>query len=364
MKKLVREYWKLILILSIPYLFIIVSSVVKVNYDIVAPASITNVSETINIDNNLKYDSNINVVSVYSYTKVSLLNYLIAKINKNATISETYEYEVTDHNQVYTSGVIQKKVSIYNSIISGYKKAGYDNIIDDNSYKGYIIHTLATFAPKELKIGDVITKFNGIELKGLTGVNEFEKILNQTLYENKTYPITIERNEMINGEYVTNKYDYEIATNYYYNKEDGKYIAFGIYTYEYIIPKENGDFPKYRWNYGDSIGPSGGLMQALYVYEELTNSCFTTNQKIVGTGTVDSYGNAGAIGGIYQKVITAYLTGADVFFVPVSSMDPSIYQNESNYIEAKKSYDNLDNPKMKLIVVSNLDDIIKYFKQN
>ena len=66
MKKLVREYWKLILIFSIPYLFIIVASVVKVNYDVVAPASITRVSETIDVDNNSRSESNIKVVSVYS----------------------------------------------------------------------------------------------------------------------------------------------------------------------------------------------------------------------------------------------------------------------------------------------------------
>ena len=315
-------------------------------------------------DYNLSYDSNINVVSVYSYSNVTLLNYLIGKINKNATISKTNEYEVTDYNLVYTSGVIQKKVSIYNSIISGYKEAGYDNIIDENSFKGYIIHTLTTFAPNELKIGDVITKFNGIDLAGLTGENEFEKILEKTYYENKTYPITVIRNENINGEYVTKKYDFEIKTNYFFNKEDGRYVAFGIYTYEYIIPNSNGDFPEYSWEYGDSIGPSGGLMQSLYVYEELTNSYLTKNKKIVGTGTVDAYGNAGAIGGIYQKVITAYLSGADIFFVPVNSMDPLLYQNESNYIEAKESYDKLNNPKMKLVVVSSLDDIIYYLKNN
>lgn len=364
MKKLVREYWKLILILSIPYLFIIVSSVVKVNYDIVAPASITNVCETIDIDNNLKYESNINVVSVYSYSKVSFLNYLIAKINKNATVSKIYEYEVTDYNLVYTSGVIQKKVSIYNSIISGYKRAGYDDIIDENSYKGYIVHTLATFAPNELKIGDIIISFNGIKLKGLTGENEFEKVLDNMLFEDKTYPITVERTELIDGKYVTNNYDYEITTKYFYNKENKKYVAFGIYTYEYIVPNINGDYPEYSWNYGDSIGPSGGLMQSLYVYEQLTNSYLTKNKKIVGTGTVDAYGNAGAIGGIYQKVITAYLTGADIFFVPVSSMDPLVYKNESNYQEAKQSYDKLKNPKMRLVVVSNLDDIINYLKNN
>ena len=75
--------------------------------------------------NNSKYESNVNVVSVYSYSNVSLLNYLLAKINNNVTVTKTSKYEVTDYNLVYTSGVIQKRISIYNAIISAYKKAGY-----------------------------------------------------------------------------------------------------------------------------------------------------------------------------------------------------------------------------------------------
>ena len=60
-----------------------------------------------------------------------------------------------------------------------------------------------------------------------------------------------------------------------------------------------------------------------------------------GTGTVDKDGNAGAIGGIYQKVIAANLNKADIFFVPVSSMDYEIYSKESNYLEALESYQKL-----------------------
>ena len=71
--------------------------------------------------------------------------------------------------------------SIYNALISGYKAAGYDDIIDENSYKGYIIHTLSTYAPKELKIGDIITEFNGVKFTGLTGTNEFQDLVNKTI---------------------------------------------------------------------------------------------------------------------------------------------------------------------------------------
>ena len=118
MKKFIKEYKKLLIIIAIPYLFIVLSSIIKVNYDITTPAVISKVSSEINIGNS--DICNVNTVSVYSYSKVSLLNYLIGLINKNAQIEKTYEYQVTDTNQMYSSGVIQKRVSIYNAIISGY----------------------------------------------------------------------------------------------------------------------------------------------------------------------------------------------------------------------------------------------------
>ena len=130
------------------------------------------------------------------------------------------------------------------------------------------------------------------------------------------------------------------------------------------MPTKNQNIPSYSWQYGNSIGPSGGLMQALYVYDSLKNNNLTKGLRIVGTGTVDAYGNAGPIGGIYQKVLAAHLANADIFFVPVSSLEEEIYMNESNYLEAISSYQNLKNPKMKLVVVSSLNDIINYLKNS
>ena len=102
----------------------------------------------------------------------------------------------------------------------------------------------------------------------------------------------------------------------------------------------------------------------VYVYDSLKSNTLTNGLRIVGTGTVDVYGNAGPIGGIYQKVIAAHLANADIFFVPVSSLEEEIYTKESNYLEALSSYQNLKNPKMKLVIVSSLNDIINYLENN
>lgn len=364
MKKLIKEYRKLLIILAIPYLFIVLSSIIKVNYDITTPAVISKVSSEITIGNS--DICNVNTVSVYSYSKVSLLNYLLGLIHKNAQVEKTYEYQVTDTNQIYSSGVIQKRVSIYNAIISGYQAAGYQEIVDESSFKGYIIHTLYSYASEELQVGDIITKFEGKELKGLTGNNEFEVATENLLFEkDKKYQITVLRQvEETKNNYVTKELEFEISTEYYYNKENKKIASLGIATYEYVVPTKNQTIPSYSWQYGNSIGPSGGLMEALYVYDSLKSNTLTNGLRIVGTGTVDVYGNAGPIGGIYQKVIAAHLANADIFFVPVSSLEEEIYTKESNYLEALSSYQNLKNPKMKLVIVSSLNDIINYLENN
>ena len=62
-------------------------------------------------------------------------------------------------------------------------------------------------------------------------------------------------------------------------------------------------------------GPSGGFMMSLAIYSKLVED-LTDGRKIVGTGTIDSNGNVGEIGGVKYKIMGAVKNKADVFFVP------------------------------------------------
>lgn len=210
--------------------------------------------------------------------------------------------------------------------------------------------------PDELKIGDVIIAFNGVRFTEAKTYNEFAYECSKLTYDdNAKYSITVIRNN--------EEQKLEIKPSRY-EKAGKTYLTFGINTYCYMVPSHNlgKDCPDYNISSANSLGPSGGLMQSLYVYEALTNFRLTRDKKIVGTGTVDAFGKAGPIGGIYQKVITANKSGADIFFVPVTSLDESIYSQEDNYKEALSSYQNLGKTKMKLVPVSSLEDIINYLK--
>ncbi len=72
-------------------------------------------------------------------------------------------------------------------------------------------------------------------------------------------------------------------------------------------------------NAGDVGGPSAGLMFSLAVYDKLTPGPLTGGANIAGTGTIDSAGNVGPIGGIQQKLVGAKRGHATWFLAPADN---------------------------------------------
>lgn len=75
-----------------------------------------------------------------------------------------------------------------------------------------------------------------------------------------------------------------------------------------------------RISSGDVGGPSAGLMWALGLFDLLTPGDMTAGLTIAGTGTIDTRGRVGPIGGIEDKVVAAQRAGATVFLVPADNM--------------------------------------------
>ena len=71
-------------------------------------------------------------------------------------------------------------------------------------------------------------------------------------------------------------------------------------------------------------GPSAGLMYTLAVMELLAPEDLTHGRVIAGTGTIDSAGNVGPIGGVRQKVVAAEAAGAEVMLVPAGNQDEAL----------------------------------------
>jgi len=90
--------------------------------------------------------------------------------------------------------------------------------------------------------------------------------------------------------------------------------AVGIFLRsEFIFPT------KVSINAGDVGGPSAGLMFSLAIYDKLTPGSLTGGANIAGTGTIDSAGTVGPIGGIQQKLVGAKRGGAAWFLAPADN---------------------------------------------
>ncbi|MDN4611001.1 YlbL family protein [Arthrobacter burdickii] len=68
-------------------------------------------------------------------------------------------------------------------------------------------------------------------------------------------------------------------------------------------------------------GPSAGMMFALGIIDTLTEGDLTGGRHFAGTGTIDSTGAVGRIGGIAQKLVAARAGGADFFLAPEGNCD-------------------------------------------
>jgi PDZ domain-containing protein len=66
----------------------------------------------------------------------------------------------------------------------------------------------------------------------------------------------------------------------------------------------------------DIGGPSAGLAMTLGVIDALTVGSLTGGHTVAATGTIDSSGNVGDVGGVPQKTIAVENAGASVFLVP------------------------------------------------
>ncbi|MGM7635945.1 SepM family pheromone-processing serine protease [Bacillus sp. Hm123] len=110
-------------------------------------------------------------------------------------------------------------------------------------------------------------------------------------------------------------------------------------------------------------GPSAGLMFSLEIYNQLTEQDITKGRKIAGTGTIDSDGNVGRIGGIEQKVVAADRAGAEMFFAPNDEITAELKRNipdiRPNYDEAVEMAKEIGTD-MKIIPVKTFRDALDY----
>jgi PDZ domain-containing protein len=81
------------------------------------------------------------------------------------------------------------------------------------------------------------------------------------------------------------------------------------------------DGKKIKFKVGETGGPSGGLVFSIGLVELLTEMDLLHGRHIAGTGTINTQGVVGSIGGINEKILSAKKVGATIFFAPVGNAE-------------------------------------------
>ena len=301
MIKAFKKHLIVIILFSILSIFILVITTVKTKYVAYMPGEVERVSNVVEIDG-VDSSSNYYSTSVYYFNNVTIFQkFLYSKLN---TVT-LYKKGKTPTEIENLQGEIEHNSALYTSIISAYDLA---NVYLDYEYVGtYVYSTNSTV----LNVGDVVLGSSLEECK--------ENLKNEN--------IEILRNNT--------------KTTVTLNENDKVYLEYGYYEIH------NDDIKVYS---SSNQGPSAGFMQSLKLYDDLVEENFGTKYKIAGTGTIDEFGNVGAIGCVDLKIYTAMYNKCDIFFIPVENME-----------EAKEALNGIKTD-MRIIYVNTLSEAVEALK--
>lgn len=319
-KTFIKENIKFLLILIVAFFVL----TFELPYYIDTPGGLIDVSERLEVEDGYGINGSLNLAYISEF-RATIPTLIVAYFNGDWEIIK--KDDVVADNETIEENNYRNKILLeeanQNAIIVAFDKAGLDYEVTNRKVNIIYIYEEAD---TDLKIGDIITEINGVE------INNKEEALN-----------IIKESDELSIKVINDGIEY----NRYANKVDiGGEDLIGIMVSE---TKDVTPSKEVSINFKESeSGPSGGFMMSLSIYDYLTSEDLTKGLKIVGTGTIDEFGNVGVIGGIEHKIKAAVKEDADIFFSP-----------SANYAEALEvvTKENLD---ITLVEVSHIDDAIEY----
>ena len=324
-KKFFKENYKGILIL----LFIYLLFNFKLDFSIYSPGGLINLDNRI-VSEDKVYESKGSINMTYvSLVKGTIPTYFLAKIiptwdivsNEDITYDGDLE-ETIKIDQYY----LQESIS--NAYMVAYDSAGVNYKIEkSNNYVTYIYEGAKT----DLKLFDNIIKYDNIDFTTFTTMQGY--VTSKNVGDKVTFLVNRDGKEI---ECYAELIDLDG------NAKVGVSAA--------IINEYSSDINIDIKSKRTESGSSGGFMMALAIYNALTKEDITKGKTIAGTGTIDSQGNVGAIGGVTYKLAGAVKNKADIMLVP-----------EDNYEEAY-NYKKEHNFDIELVSIANFNEAIEYLK--
>lgn len=324
-KNFFKENYKGILILVFIYLLFNF----KLDFSIYSPGGL------INLDNRIESKSDINKskgsinMTYVRLVKGTLPTYLLAKVIPT--------WDIVDNDDITYDGDIDETIkidkyylleSISNAYMVAYNSAGVDySIKKSNNYITYIYEKAKT----DLKLFDNIIKYDNIKFTTFSEMQEY--ITNKNVGDKITFDVVRNgKNIKCYAKLIDIDGNAKVGLTSAVINEYDSYVNVSVKSK------------------ASESGSSGGFMTALAIYNAITKDDITKGRVIAGTGTIDSEGNVGEIGGVTYKLAGAYKNGADIMLVP-----------KDNYEEALK-YKKKHKLDIELVSISTFKEGIEYLE--
>lgn len=329
-KFIYAQIWKkaLTVALALLYLVALLSVIIKLDVVITTPGSFNTTAYTKGSETQagvIKIDTEnepgkIYTIGVYSHIRVTLFQYLISRLSGDINVDDYDPGSDLSKKEEAIRGDIHREFAMQHALILAYTEAAKvdPTIHIAYEFKGLIVSAVLPGSKSNLEQRDLITHINDEEI---TSLDQFWTRI-ALIPGNTAFTLTVLRP---NGtEYVEKRIS---AQKTPYNDA----YVFDVEVYDYYVLDPDNTTPKYEIATSfPSRGSSGGAMTALAIYNALLSEDVTGGLRICGTGTINVQGVVGKIGGVEQKIVTAKLYGAEVFFVGVD-----------DYEDAKKKYDEI-----------------------
>lgn len=302
-KEFIKKEWKFLLFLV---LFILFTNL-RLPYLIEAPGGAIELTDRVEIDGAYDAEGSFNMayVTMIKGTPATLL----MAVFRNSWDIIRYE-DVTLENEDYEDSVNRDKLylqeSLANATIAAYKEAGAK--LEITNSMNQVVY-ISKDAKTTLQVNDEILTVNGVECHTLEEMKE----ITASLVANDTVHFVVRREGK----------EQEAEATLYDSEDGAKVGLITITKYEYSTD------PTIEIGFKDSeSGPSGGLMTALEIYNQLTSEDLTKGRKIIGTGTIEVDGRIGEIGGVKYKLAGAVKEKAEVFLCPMENLEEALALKE------------------------------------
>ncbi len=328
MKYFFKKYWIHLVFLLIIYIPILIITITRTDYALTLKGDTKVFNSVVEVNSDYVEEGSFSTIYVITMDKSTIFQNLITK---NDPTVEQYKmstsYTHLNDLESYNAGKIQYYSSLEISIWTAYTEAKKINSSINIDYSFASFDVTWYKAGSQFRIGDKII-----------GMNDIDNSNRDTLYNGLRNLSGSDVFHIIrDGNKMDITWDKDLDAISIYERYDINYDTIS---------------PSIKVNFNNVGGPSGGLLQTLSIYNRLVEEDLTHGLKIAGTGTINSNGYIGTIGGIREKIPTALDDNMDIFLCA-----------KGNYDDALEAYNSLNGrAKMKLVCIEKFSDAIDYLR--